>query len=71
MCKYTCTQIGIWHTCIAMELAVGEEYSSYQELSNAIRHWEESNFVTLYTRSSRSVEASRKRAPMNGNSMMS
>ena len=46
-----------------MELAVGEEYSSYQELSSAIRHWEGSNFVTLYTRSSRSVEASRKRAP--------
>ena len=42
----------------AMELNIGEEYSSLQELS-----WEESNFVTLYTRSSRSVEASKKRAP--------
>ena len=46
-----------------MELAAGNEFSSFQALSSAIKQWEETSFVTLYTRSSRSVEASRKRAP--------
>lgn len=46
-----------------MEVAVGSEYSTFGELSVAIRRWEENNFVTLYKRSSRSIAATRKRAP--------
>ena len=33
-------------------LAVGQEFSSFQELSSAINQWEAANFVTLYWRSS-------------------
>lgn len=47
----------------SLELAEGGEFSSYEELAASIRKWEAANLVTLYTRSSRSVEAARKRAP--------
>ena len=41
----------------------GKEFSSFEELSTNVKEWEGANFVTLYTRSSRSVEAARRRAP--------
>ena len=46
-----------------MALSVGKEFSSFEELSCSVKLWEKSNFVTLYTRSSRSIEACKKRAP--------
>ena len=45
------------------ELIEGGEFSSFQELSKSIKKWEEANFVILYTRSSRSLESARRRAP--------
>ena len=45
------------------ELIEGGEFSSFQELSKSIKKWEEANFVTLYTRSSRGLESARRRAP--------
>ncbi len=39
------------------------EFSTFDELSVVIRQWEEKNRVTLYNRSSRSIAATRKRAP--------
>ena len=45
------------------ELIEGGEFSSFQELSKSIKKWEEANFVTLYTSSSRSLESARRRAP--------
>ena len=44
-------------------LAVGQEFCSFQELSSTINQWEAANFVTLHRRSSRSIKASRLRAP--------
>ena len=46
-----------------MELAEGKEFSSFEEVCASIKKWEEANFVTLYTRSSRGLEAARRRAP--------
>ena len=43
-------------------LSVGQAFSSFEELSRALKLWEESECVTLYTRSSRTVAANRKRA---------
>ena len=45
------------------ELIEGREFSSFEELSKSVKKWEEANFVTLYTRSSRGLEAARRRAP--------
>ena len=39
------------------------EFHSFDELSSAVKDYECANSVTLYTRSSRSVEAAKKRAP--------
>ena len=46
-----------------MDLVSGQELSSFEELSKSVQEWEKKNFVTLYTRSSRSVEAAKKRTP--------
>ena len=45
------------------ELVEGGEFTSFQELSKSIKKWEEANFVTLYTRSSRGIESARRRTP--------
>ena len=45
------------------ELIERGEFSSFHELSKSIKKWEEANFVTLYTRSSRGLESARRRAP--------
>ena len=42
-------------------LSVGQAFLSFEELSRALKLWEESECVTLYTRSSRTVAANRKR----------
>lgn len=42
---------------------VGREFDSFNELSSAVKEYEYANSVTLYTRSSRSIEAAKKRAP--------
>ena len=44
-------------------LSVGLEFRSYEDLSSVIKTYEQRHFVTLYKRSSRTVQASRKRAP--------
>lgn len=44
-------------------LVSGQEFCSFEELSQSVKRWEENKFVTLYTRSSRSIEAARRRAP--------
>ena len=41
----------------------GQEFFSFEEVSESVKKWEKKNFVTLYTRSSRSNEAARRRAP--------
>ena len=46
-----------------MALVIGQEFCSFEELSESVKKWEKTNFVTLYTRSSRSIEAARRRAP--------
>ena len=46
-----------------MDLVSGQEFSSFEELSKSVQEWEKKNFVTLYTRSSRSVEAAKQRTP--------
>ena len=46
-----------------ISLCVGTKFSTFEELSQSIKSYEERNFVTLYTRSSRTVEATRRRAP--------
>ena len=46
-----------------LHLQNGQEFCSFEELAEIIKKWEEVNFVTLYTRSSRSIEAARRRAP--------
>ena len=46
-----------------MALVSGQEFGSFEELCKSIQEWEKKNFVTLYTRSSRSVVAARRRAP--------
>ena len=46
-----------------MSLVTGKEFSSFEELSENVVKWEKENFVTLYTRSSRSVVAARRRSP--------
>ena len=43
-------------------IAVGEEFSSFDELNQRIIHFETKSFVQLYVRRSRSLEATRKRA---------
>lgn len=42
---------------------VGGEFHSFDELSSAVKEYECANSVTLYTRSSRSINAAKKRAP--------
>ena len=42
---------------------VGREFHSFDELSSDVKEYECVNSVTLYTRSSRSIEAAKKRAP--------
>ena len=42
---------------------VGSEFHSFDEVSSAIKDYECVNSVTLYTRSSRSIMAAKKRAP--------
>ena len=52
------------------DFSVGQEFTSFLELSSALKLWEERTCVTLYTRSSRTIAATRKRAPkrhMNDN----
>ena len=44
-------------------ISVGKEFSSYAHLFYAIKEHEAANSVTLYTRSSRTVQAARKHAP--------
>lgn len=41
----------------------GQEFCSFEDFTEHVKHWEETNFVTLYTRSSRSIEAVKRRAP--------
>ena len=43
-----------------MALVIGQEFCSFEELSESVKKWEKINFVTLYTRSSRSIEAARR-----------
>ena len=42
-----------------MALVIGQEFCSFEELSESVKKWENTNFVTLYTRSSRSIEGLR------------
>ena len=42
--------------------SVGDEFSSYSELATRILKFEESSFVQLYVRRSRTIEAASKRA---------
>lgn len=42
---------------------VGKEFSSFEELSNEIIEYEKQFFVSLYIRSSRSIESAKRRAP--------
>ena len=44
-------------------LNFGAKYGSFEQLETAIKRYEEVNYVTLYRRSSRTIEAARKRAP--------
>ena len=41
----------------------GRQFSSFEELEKAIKAYEEENYTTLYRRSSRTINAARKRAP--------
>ena len=43
--------------------SVGREFHSFDELTSAVKGYKYANSVTLYTRSSRSIEAAKKRAP--------
>ena len=43
-----------------MALVSGQEFYSFEELSEGVKNWEKKNFVTLYTRSSRSIEAANR-----------
>ena len=38
----------------------GQEFFSFEEVSESVKKWEAKNFVTLYTRSSKSIEAARR-----------
>ena len=42
---------------VGEDFSVGKEFSSYTHLSSAIKEYEAANSVTLYTRSSRTVQA--------------
>ena len=33
----------------------GQEFSSFEEVAESVKKWEKKKFVTLYTRSSRSI----------------
>ena len=44
-------------------VSVGQKISSLDELNSTLKLWEEHTCVTLYTRSSRTVAATRKHAP--------
>ena len=44
-------------------LNFGAKYGSFEQLETAIKRYEEVNYVTLYRRSSRTIEAARRRAP--------
>ena len=55
------------HSCSC----VGQEFSSFEELNSALKLQEECTCVTLYTRSLKTVTATRKRVPkrhINNNS---
>ena len=43
-----------------MVLVSGQEFCSFEEVSESVKEWEKKNFVTLCTRS---IEAARRRAP--------
>ena len=42
---------------------IGEKFRSFSELKDKVEDFEKANFVQLYIRRSRSVEAAAKRAP--------
>ena len=44
------------------EMAEGAKFKDFESLSTAVKQWEESNYVCLYIRSSRSIDAFLKRA---------
>ena len=47
-----------------MALVSGQEFCSFEEVSESVKKWEKKNFVTLYTTgSSRSIEVARTQAP--------
>ena len=46
-----------------MALVSGQEFCLFEELCKTIKEWEKKNFVTLYTTSSQSIEAAKRRAP--------
>ena len=46
-----------------MALVIGQEFGTFEEFAEHLKRWEETNFVTLYTRRSHSIEAVRRRAP--------
>ena len=43
--------------------SIGSEFTTYTQLSSAIKNYEAANCITLYTRSSRTIQAARRRAP--------
>lgn len=43
-------------------LDVGATFSTFENLSDSIKRYEETHYTTLYTRSSRTIEATKKRA---------
>ena len=55
--------VGESNSGLSGDISVGKEFSSYAHLSSAIKEYEAANSVTLYTRSLRTVQAARKRAP--------
>ena len=55
--------VGESNSGLSGDISVGKEFSSYAHLSSAIKEYEAANSVTLYTRSSRTVQAAQKRAP--------
>jgi len=42
---------------------VGREFHSFDKLSSAVKDYECANFVSLYTRGSRSIKVTKKHAP--------
>ena len=46
-----------------VKFTIGDIFSSFSELKDKIEDFEKANFVQLYIRRSRSIEAAAKRAP--------